>query len=602
MASGRGKQPQKVFVGVEAVLEEIERFSDTDPESDASYDLVREDAFIEGEDPDWIPPSHAERPRHSSLSSSTPVRPTPTATPIRGRGRGRGRARARASTSQRGRSAQPSSSSSSNEESWHTETDADEDPVLFPFAPKRPPGTQLIRNAKYSPLELFQLFFTMDVIDTIIRNTNAYAAKRAELGKKFMWIPHVLKEFLCYIGILIYMGLINAKHLVDYWSTKDIYSFPFPRFAMSRARFLSISWNLHLCNLQEDEDNTRKMGSPGYDRLFKIKPLYGSIVSACKTYFQPQRQLSVDERMVASKTSTKLFFLADSLSAYTWNFYVYESVIRLLDFSLLGQGYHIFMDNFYTSPTLFLDLLTKKTLACGTIRTNRIGFPKTKINDLSRKAKRGEIRWLRNGKLLFVKWMDTREVTMCSTIHTAYSNDTVNRRVKNADGVWGRESIPIPKAVLEYNKYMGGVDVSDALIGYYNVLHKTKKWYKNFFFHFIDIAVVNSFILHSELAKANNKTHLTQKMFREELISELVKYSTVPTESAACSTPSTETCLPEYFGSDATAGRRICVLCKMEDKKVKTLIFCLKCNVALCMVSTRNCFKRWHTEGHNTFE
>lgn len=128
----------------------------------------------------------------------------------------------------------------------------------------------------------FFSYFLPRLLLTIIRNTNTYAAKRVESGKKFMWIPLVVKDIQCYMGLLIYMGLVNAKTLVDYWSTKDIYSFPLPHFAMSRSHFQSISWNLHL---KEDEDNKRKKGSPGYDRLCKIKLLYGNIISPCKTYF-----------------------------------------------------------------------------------------------------------------------------------------------------------------------------------------------------------------------------------------------------------------------------------------------------------------------------
>lgn len=153
--------------------------------------------------------------------------------------------------------------------------------------------------------------------------------------------------------------------------------------------------------------------------------------------------------------------------------------MRLLDLSLLGKGYQVFMDNFCTSPGLLLNLLDKKILACGMMRSNTQGFPRTMNNDLSLRAQRGSIRWLQEGKLLFVRWMDMKLVSVCSTMHKAYDGATVTRCVRNLKSVWEMSQIPIPAALKDYNKYMGGVDLSDALIGY---LHTTQKWYKTFFF------------------------------------------------------------------------------------------------------------------------
>ena len=101
---------------------------------------------------------------------------------------------------------------------------------------------------------------------------------------------------------------------------------------------------------------------------------------------------------------------------------------------------------------------------------------------MPRNAPHGTIRRIRNAELLFVKWKDTREVGMLSTVHKACGNDTVHRKTKNArTGVFERVKIPIPRAVKAYNTGMGGVDLSDQLVHYYQVFHKTKKLHKTIF-------------------------------------------------------------------------------------------------------------------------
>nr|XP_029479794.1 piggyBac transposable element-derived protein 4-like isoform X2 [Oncorhynchus nerka] len=543
---------------------------------------------------------------------------------------------------------------------WKTEDEPDQEPKLFPFEPARTPGPQLDTSKNYTVLELFQLFFSNDVVDTLCSNTNKNAKRRHEQGFK----PVSVEEMYNYLSIVIYMGLLNVHTVSDYWVPNRLYGIPFCRTVMTMTRFRAITYSLHMSDPAEDEENDKKKGTADYDRLMRIKPLKVQILDACRAFYHPFQNLSIDERMVHSKArhslkqyiksksyryGFKLYVLADSRNGYTCDFKVfmsknpsasgkgesYDAVIDLLNIPHLGTGYHIYVDNYFTSTTLFRDLYKNKLGACGTIRENRVGLAGVQENSMPPRAKRGTIRWLRDGELLFTKWMDARPVIMCTTIHKAFAKEQVQRRKRLEDGTWTTEPVPAPAPIKSYNKYMGGVDLSDSLIKCYSVAQKTMKWYKTFFYHFVDVAVVNSWLMHKDMAVTKNTKPMAQKQFREKLCSQLAdialkgdvqevrdeEQKEQPSEQRVemqgekhgekqdekqgeeeeevevgllCCPVPTKDPITVALCNKASEGRRQCHLCKH-----KTIWQCESCKVALCIIPDRNCFRIWHVKKDN---
>ena len=70
-----------------------------------------------------------------------------------------------------------------------------------------------------------------------------------------------------------------------------------------------------------------------------------------------------------------------------------------------------------------------------------------------------------------------------------------------------------------YSRLTKGVDLSNQLISYYELNRKTIKWWKRIFFHLLDIAIVNSFIIYKKYLNAN----ITQKQYRIEIIKTIIK-------------------------------------------------------------------------------
>ncbi|XP_039530913.1 piggyBac transposable element-derived protein 4-like isoform X1 [Pimephales promelas] len=435
-------------------------------------------------------------------------------------------------------------------ERWRFSDEVDVEPLQLDFTPVQEPGPKFLPSWCSNPLQFFQLLFSKTMLQTIVEHTNDYGAKHQKRnGKVWEYISH--KDLKSYIALVIYMSMFKCSSLTDYWSVSQHFSLSFPAKVMSYQKFLSISKALHLSDSREDEKNRVRRGTSAFERLGKIQPLYQVVREACKTFFHPFQRITIVERMVTSQPRTglkrclknespnmgyKLFALTDCTSGYTWDFFIYEgkscssqseglsyeSVMALVDENMLGSGYKLFVDKFYTSATLFSDLLCKKVWACGPVWANRAGFPKTTVNRLRRNAPRGTMRWIRTDKLLFVEWKDLHEVQMCSTFHKAYEGDTVQRKVKG-DAQTTHVEVPIPAVVLEYKKTMEAVDLSNCITGHYRVLHKPKKWYQCVFYHFLDITVENAFILQELMAKRKNMKPLTRKAFLEMLILELTE-------------------------------------------------------------------------------
>ena len=65
-----------------------------------------------------------------------------------------------------------------------------------------------------------------------------------------------------------------------------------------------------------------------------------------------------------------------------------------------------------------------------------------------------------------------------------------------------------PSMVMDYIKYMGGVDIADQFVTYYGFTHCYKKWWKWVFFYLLEMCSVNAYIVHSSTCSGRQLTHM----------------------------------------------------------------------------------------------
>jgi len=120
-----------------------------------------------------------------------------------------------------------------------------------------------------SEKDFFELFVTNDFCNKVAEETNKYAAlsqrKAWTVGNK--WEDTNAEEIQAYIGILIYMGLVDLPEIEDYFQG-NFCVYPIVRQAMMLKRLKKLGQYLHL----NDEEERPDQQSADFDILYKARP------------------------------------------------------------------------------------------------------------------------------------------------------------------------------------------------------------------------------------------------------------------------------------------------------------------------------------------
>ena len=355
-------------------------------------------------------------------------------------------------------------------------------------------GLKRPANEAETPLECFLLFFTPQLIEQVVIETNRYyQQEQLKKPSPMPWKDTNVNEMKAFFGVVLAMGLIKLPELEDYWREDTMYSMSWFQSIFTRTRFKQILRYLHLSNNAKEVPRT----DANYDKLFKLGGLPIMFSNIFGSMYAPQRELSIDEQMIGTKSrisfiqympkkpkkfGIKIWVLCEAATGYCLQFQIYTGksegavehglsyrVVFDLMKNYLNKSFRVYFDNFYTSFKLVNDLENKQTYSCGTMRKGRAQLP---LSFETEKLNIGEASYLKRNNVIAVHWKDKRDVLCLSSFHNP--GETVITRHQN--------DITKPNLICDYNVYMGGVDKCDQFLSYYSVSRKSLKWWKKVFF------------------------------------------------------------------------------------------------------------------------
>ena len=139
----------------------------------------------------------------------------------------------------------------------------------YEFTPG-PTSPDVCSGATLSSADLFNRFFSDNVWDLLVVETNQFAAQSVISSlQPRPWHDVTIPKMKAFIGILITMGILKLLRLELYWTTNSRIRTPGISEIMPKTRFEQLFRFLHL----NDSSLQKSVGHPQCCRLFKVRKL-----------------------------------------------------------------------------------------------------------------------------------------------------------------------------------------------------------------------------------------------------------------------------------------------------------------------------------------
>lgn len=466
------------------------------------------------------------------------------------------------------------------------------------------------------------------MLDLIVEQSNLYAKQKDDFDLNTD--RHEIEQFL---GVLLQMGIVQMPAVHMYWANETRHSLIAE--TMTRNRFQTLLKYFHLA----DNELMPAVGDSNYDKLYKVRPMIDSLKSAMHA-IPPEEHHSVDEQMIPFKGRSAMKQYMPK-KPHKWGYKVLTRAGHsgiMYDFEIyVGQGtcpetglgfsgdivyvlaenlpedmnFKIYADNFFSSIDLCVALRKRDIFYTGTIRSNRIGTCNLKSEADLKAEGRGSYDYCTetSTNTALVRWYDSKAITLVSS-HLSFDPIDSCRRFNASQKQF--ETVPRPYIVQQYNKFMGGVDLMDMLLELYRIDIRSVKWYFRIILWCLSVAVVNSWLIHRRHKDQRGQTNaLTLVKFQSIISLNLLKAGKEtlprkrgrPAKNAPPSPirrgPKKKTVAQPVDGvrydnvshwPDLVKNKARCRQCQAT-----TQVECQKCNVKLCLTSSKNCFVDYHT-------